>query len=59
MSLVLVVILGACALAFFGCFLLGLCRDGRHARKSDVVEIIRLSERSQAVNTCVRDRESA
>ena len=59
MSLVLVVILGASALAFFGCFLLGICRDGRQVRKSDVVEIIRLSERPQAFKTCIRDRESA
>jgi hypothetical protein len=58
MSIVLVVILGASAMAFFGCFLLGICRDQRHARKS-VVEIIQLSEGSRSFKTGVRDRKLA
>jgi hypothetical protein len=47
MSVVLVVILSASALAFFGCFFLGLCRDARHASDTEVVEVVTPSEQSR------------
>ncbi len=46
MTSVLVVILLASAAAFFGCFFLGLCRDGRHSNELSLVEVVRLSPRN-------------
>ena len=59
MSIVLVVVLGASALAFLGCFFLGICRDGRHAKDVDVVEVVRLSESGQAKEPGFHEQESA
>jgi hypothetical protein len=50
MSFVLVVILVPSALAFFGCFFLGLCRDGRQASETEVVEVVRFSEQGRTDN---------
>ncbi len=57
MSIVLVVVLCASALAFFGCFLLGICRDRPHTRENDALEVIRHSE--EKVNFKIGDRKSA
>lgn len=54
MSVVLVVILSTAAVAFFGCFFLGICRDGRRASESNFVEIVRLSEESGTDQTSAR-----
>lgn len=55
MSVVLVFILGASALAFFGCFFLGLCRDGQHADERTIVEVVQLSKQGRTAETNTRE----
>lgn len=46
MSFLLVVVLGTSAIAFFGCVLLGLCRDAQPGNEVKVVEVVRLLEQT-------------
>ncbi len=60
MSIVLVVVLGTSALAFLGCFFLGLCREQRRRPQwGYVVKVIREREVRTSATPFVSERRAA